>query len=144
MIQQGESAAWLRLSLDPARRPAVLKDELVEAVVPSTTAWTVRDLRLGAKDGEHVAQAWQEAQAISPDVQKVLSAEVCFTAWDQVTVRKVSTVAGAAAQRAQHLMRGMYAAGPNVLRPGGSFLVAVFAGSLDGTVPLDLLKTTRR
>jgi hypothetical protein len=134
MIGQGENSNWLRLSLYPASRSAVVHDQLVEAVVPSDAAWTVIDLRISPRDGKRISQSWQEAMDKYPDGEKVLSAKVCFHSWSKASVLEMSVVTGANAQRAQHLTRGMYAASPSVLKPGGSFFVAVFEGSWDGMI----------
>ncbi len=134
MIGQGESADWLGLSLDPANRRAVVRDQLVEAVIPSETAWTVRDLTVSPNDGQKISQSWHNAMDKYPEVEKVLSAGVCFQSWNKASVMKLSVVSGANAQRAQHLTRGMYAATPRVLMPGGAFFVVVFSGSWDGMI----------
>lgn len=128
--QQGESSTWLRLSLDPASSPSVVKDELVEAVIPSAVAWTVRDLRVSPKDGKMISQFWREAQYSS----KVLTAELCFESWNTANVLKLSLTGGAVAQRAVHLTHGMLASGPNVLKPGGTFFITVYQGSFDGQI----------
>lgn len=128
----GGNAYWLRLSLATSvNRHAVEKDQLVEVVIPSNAGWTVRDVTFRPNDGKKISQSWRNAKG---SVAKVLSAVVCFQSWNEASILKLSVVTGANAQRAPHFARGMFAAGPSALKPGGAFFVAVFAGSSDGWV----------
>ncbi len=129
----GGNAYWLRLSLATLsmNRHAVEKDQLVEAAIPSDAGWTVRDVTFSPNDGKRISQSWRSAK---DSVAKVLSAEVCFQSWSKASILKLSVVTGSIAERAQHVARGMFAAGPSVLKPGDAFFVAVYAGSSDGWV----------
>ncbi len=129
----GGSAYWLRLALatHSTNRHAVQKDQLVEAVIPSDAAWTVRDVTFSPNDGKKISQFWRNTK---DSVAKVLSAEVCFQSWSKASLLKLSVVTGSKAERAQHVARGMFAAGPSVLKPGETLFVAVYAGSSDGWV----------
>lgn len=135
-IWDGESALWTHLSLFPSNRIApasVRNDALVEAVVPSATAWVVRDLRVGAKGAKEISRA-ATALRHSASPATVISAKVCFTSWNQVRVSHLAMVTGPTAAAAVRLTYGMEMVAPTVVQPGGAIFVLLDRGSFDDAI----------
>ncbi len=124
-----ESQAWVRLSLANLDKPNA---RLLEAVIPASTTWTLRDLRLSAKDGKRVARYMKDLY--DQTIRSVVAAQVCFTSWNRVTVMKLSVATGTTAQRARRLTDGLYAVAPTVVKPGGSIIAVLLRGSNDDAV----------
>ncbi len=133
-----ESMTWLRLSLP--NLPGESND-LLEAVVPSATTWTLRDLRVDRRDGERIAAFMQDASRSNPAMYdyenpSVVAANVCFTAWNRVRVLRLSVASGEAAARAGHLTRGFYGVAPTTVKPGGAITLLLLQGSNDDALYL--------
>ncbi len=134
-----ESITWLRLSL--LTLPHASNGRMLEAVIPSATTWTLRDLRVDLRDSRRISSFIQNETRSNPAMYNyenpsVVAADVCFSSWNRVRVLKLSVVSGKAADRAAHLTRGFYGVSPTTVRPGGVLTILLLQGSNDDALYL--------
>lgn len=125
----GESSAWqdvYRPLGGSGIQRAIDDHRLVEAVVASSTLWTVEDLWLTPADAKRVKAQWMPGTFVLTPV----AAKVCFRSRDAVSVLSAGLARGAGATRALQLAEGIELAVPAVAKPGGDLTVVFSQGSL--------------